>query len=200
VAQWQSQHTSQQPQPTATHGHTASHTATTSHTASHTATQPLPLPHCHPATAIAKEKRNKYLVTRPILLRFISFKAHFKAHPNPLPPSHCQPHYHAATAGATPTIEPRVHVKRPVFRQQRIERRAPGPARQPQREGPRPGVAGVRLRGEEPVGVAWGVAVVGWEWYRWIEEIEAVRMVPVGMWQWQYWQRYEMKHRWQCGE
>jgi hypothetical protein len=26
------------------------------------------------------------------------------------------------------------------------------------------------------------VAVAGWEWYRWREEIKAVRMVPFGMW------------------
>jgi hypothetical protein len=32
------------------------------------------------------------------------------------------------------------------------------------------------------------VAVVGWqwEWYRWKERIEAVRMVVVRVWQWQY--------------
>jgi hypothetical protein len=34
---------------------------------------------------------------------------------------------------------------------------------------------------------AWGVAVAGCSWYRWKEEIGAVRMVPVGEWQWQYW-------------
>jgi hypothetical protein len=32
--------------------------------------------------------------------------------------------------------------------------------------------------------------VAGWQWYRWIEESKAVRMVPVRGWQWQYWQRY----------
>jgi hypothetical protein len=37
-------------------------------------------------------------------------------------------------------------------------------------------------------GVAWGVAVAGCSWYRWIEEVKAVRMIPVGEWQWQYWQ------------
>jgi hypothetical protein len=35
--------------------------------------------------------------------------------------------------------------------------------------------------------VAWIVAVVGWGWYRWKEEVDAVRMVPVTTWQWQYW-------------
>jgi hypothetical protein len=30
--------------------------------------------------------------------------------------------------------------------------------------------------------VGWGVAVAGWEWYRWIEEIKAVRMVLVRVW------------------
>jgi hypothetical protein len=45
----------------------------------------------------------------------------------------------------------------------------------------------------EPGGVGKGagggrVAVVGWqwEWYRWIERIKAVRMVPDRVWQWQY--------------
>jgi hypothetical protein len=28
--------------------------------------------------------------------------------------------------------------------------------------------------------VARGVAVAGWQWDRWKEEVEAVRMVPVG--------------------
>jgi hypothetical protein len=27
-----------------------------------------------------------------------------------------------------------------------------------------------------------GVAVAGWQWWRWKEEIEAVRMVVVGIW------------------
>jgi hypothetical protein len=36
--------------------------------------------------------------------------------------------------------------------------------------------------------VARGVAVVCCSWYRWIEEIRAVRMVVVREWQWQYWQ------------
>jgi hypothetical protein len=36
--------------------------------------------------------------------------------------------------------------------------------------------------------VAWGVAVAGWQWDHSIEEITAVRMVPVRVWQWQYWQ------------
>jgi hypothetical protein len=31
------------------------------------------------------------------------------------------------------------------------------------------------------------VVVAGWQWYRWIEEIKAVRMVPDREWQWQYW-------------
>jgi hypothetical protein len=35
-----------------------------------------------------------------------------------------------------------------------------------------------------------GLVVSGWQWYRWIEENKAVRMVPVREWQWQYWQRY----------
>jgi hypothetical protein len=34
--------------------------------------------------------------------------------------------------------------------------------------------------------VAWGVAVTRWQWYRWIEDANAVRMVPVTMWQWLY--------------
>jgi hypothetical protein len=34
--------------------------------------------------------------------------------------------------------------------------------------------------------IGWGVAVVGWQWYRWIEEVGAVRMVPIRTWQWQY--------------
>jgi hypothetical protein len=34
------------------------------------------------------------------------------------------------------------------------------------------------------------VAVAGWEWCRWKEEIRAVRMVPNMTWQWQYWPRY----------
>jgi hypothetical protein len=33
-----------------------------------------------------------------------------------------------------------------------------------------------------------GVAVVGWQWWHSIREVKAVRMVPVRMWQWQYWQ------------
>jgi hypothetical protein len=41
------------------------------------------------------------------------------------------------------------------------------------------------------VAVRWGVAVAGWEWWRWIEEIRADRMVVVGGWQWQYWRSYE---------
>jgi hypothetical protein len=37
------------------------------------------------------------------------------------------------------------------------------------------------------IGVAgWGVAVVGWQWYQSIEQIKAVRMVLVRVWQWQY--------------
>jgi hypothetical protein len=28
------------------------------------------------------------------------------------------------------------------------------------------------------VRVAWGVAVAGWQWYRWIEEIGAVILIP----------------------
>jgi hypothetical protein len=35
-----------------------------------------------------------------------------------------------------------------------------------------------------------GVAVVWWEWYRWIEEVKAVRMVLDRAWQWQYWPRF----------
>jgi hypothetical protein len=35
-------------------------------------------------------------------------------------------------------------------------------------------------------GVAWGVAVVRWQWCQSIEKINAVRMVPVATWQWQY--------------
>jgi hypothetical protein len=31
------------------------------------------------------------------------------------------------------------------------------------------------------------VAVAGRQWYQSIEEVRAVRMVPLGMWQWQYW-------------
>jgi hypothetical protein len=31
--------------------------------------------------------------------------------------------------------------------------------------------------------------VAGWEWERWKEEIRAVRMVVVRVWQWQYWLR-----------
>jgi hypothetical protein len=34
--------------------------------------------------------------------------------------------------------------------------------------------------------VPWGVAVARWQWYRWKEDVNAVRMVPVTMWQWQY--------------
>jgi hypothetical protein len=36
--------------------------------------------------------------------------------------------------------------------------------------------------------VAWGMTVDGWQWYQSKEGISAVRMVPVRMWQWQYWQ------------
>jgi hypothetical protein len=36
--------------------------------------------------------------------------------------------------------------------------------------------------------VASGVAVAGWQRYQSKEEINAVRMVPVKRWQWQYWQ------------
>jgi hypothetical protein len=32
------------------------------------------------------------------------------------------------------------------------------------------------------VTVGWGVTVVFWLWYRWIEEIRAVRMVPGRNW------------------
>jgi hypothetical protein len=39
------------------------------------------------------------------------------------------------------------------------------------------------------VAAARGVAVAGWQWYRWIEEVAAVRMVPKWAWQWQYWPR-----------
>jgi hypothetical protein len=35
--------------------------------------------------------------------------------------------------------------------------------------------------------VAQGVAVARWEWYRWIRQVSAVRMVQVREWQWQYW-------------
>jgi hypothetical protein len=38
--------------------------------------------------------------------------------------------------------------------------------------------------------VARGVAVAGCGWYQSIAEVEAVRMVVVRAWQWQYWQRY----------
>jgi hypothetical protein len=31
------------------------------------------------------------------------------------------------------------------------------------------------------------VAVVGWQWYRLIEDNKTVRMVPDRVWQWQYW-------------
>jgi hypothetical protein len=34
------------------------------------------------------------------------------------------------------------------------------------------------------------VAVAGWQWDHWTEEIEAVRMVVVRVWQWQYWQSW----------
>ena len=37
--------------------------------------------------------------------------------------------------------------------------------------------------------VARRVAVDGWQGYESREGIGAVRMVPVGAWQWQYWQR-----------
>jgi hypothetical protein len=36
----------------------------------------------------------------------------------------------------------------------------------------------------------WWVTVAGWQWWRWKEEVETVRMVVVGGWQWQYWLRY----------
>jgi 3-hydroxy-3-methylglutaryl CoA synthase len=44
---------------------------------------------------------------------------------------------------------------------------------------------------EERAGVegcvaGWGVAVAGWQWDRWKEEVKAVRMVVVRAWQWQY--------------
>jgi hypothetical protein len=31
-----------------------------------------------------------------------------------------------------------------------------------------------------------GVAVDGWQWYRWIEDISAVILIPNKKWQWQY--------------
>jgi hypothetical protein len=34
------------------------------------------------------------------------------------------------------------------------------------------------------VAVARGVAVAGWQWYRWIEEVGAVILVPEWQWQW----------------
>jgi hypothetical protein len=37
---------------------------------------------------------------------------------------------------------------------------------------------------------AWGVAVVRWQWVHSKERVEAVRMVVVGTWQWQYWPCY----------
>jgi hypothetical protein len=43
------------------------------------------------------------------------------------------------------------------------------------------------------VAVARGVAVVGWQWYQSTEEISAVRMVVVRVWQWQYWPSYASK-------
>jgi hypothetical protein len=47
------------------------------------------------------------------------------------------------------------------------------------------------LGGGAMSGIAgWGVAVAGCSWYRWIEEIKAVRMVPVTTRQWQYWPRF----------
>jgi hypothetical protein len=39
------------------------------------------------------------------------------------------------------------------------------------------------------------VAVAGWQWYRWIGEISAVRMVCVAMCQWQYRQSYTQQPR-----
>jgi hypothetical protein len=32
------------------------------------------------------------------------------------------------------------------------------------------------------------VAVVVWQWYESIRQVNAVRMVPDRVWQWQYWQ------------
>jgi hypothetical protein len=43
--------------------------------------------------------------------------------------------------------------------------------------------------GKEGVAVAERVAVAGWQWWQSKEEITAVRMIPVRVWQWQYWQR-----------
>jgi hypothetical protein len=43
-------------------------------------------------------------------------------------------------------------------------------------------------------GWLWGVAVAGW--YRWKEEMEAVRMVLDRVWQWQYWLRYGVLKMW----
>jgi hypothetical protein len=56
--------------------------------------------------------------------------------------------------------------------------------------------------------VWWGVAVAGCSWHHWIEEIKAVRMVPVREWQWQYWQscgglkikEVNGKKVWHCGK
>jgi hypothetical protein len=39
-------------------------------------------------------------------------------------------------------------------------------------------------------GSGWGAVVGGWQWYHSTDRFEAVRMVPVAMWQWQYWPSY----------
>jgi hypothetical protein len=46
------------------------------------------------------------------------------------------------------------------------------------------------------VAVARGVAVAGWQWDRWKEEGEAVRMVVEWQWQWQYRARYRLIAEW----
>jgi hypothetical protein len=42
------------------------------------------------------------------------------------------------------------------------------------------------------------VAVAGWQWYRWKEEVKAVRMIPVWEWQWQYWPSCGEKYQYCC--
>jgi hypothetical protein len=54
-----------------------------------------------------------------------------------------------------------------------------------------------RIIGSGSGTVAQRVAVVMWQWYRSKEEIRAVRLVPVRMWQWQYWPRYGWLNVWQ---
>jgi hypothetical protein len=64
---------------------------------------------------------------------------------------------------------------------------------QPDRRGPPPRdcLRGhPRVQEEDGVRVGRGVAVVGCSWHQSIAEVEAVRMVPLGRWQWQYWPRY----------